>query len=120
MSLEKQPDRQPEPAKEGQPPERRDRRPDEFFGLDVTTMSPRAQLTTALAVILPVALAGVLLMAFTTVGWIWFTFFWVAFPAFGLLMRGLAGLSEGRTELPAGNGKERELLDALRERGELT
>jgi hypothetical protein len=120
MSLEKQPDRQPEPAKEGQPPERRDRRPDEFFGLDVTSMSPRAQLTTALAVILPVALAGVLLMAFTTVGWIWFTFFWVAFPAFGLLMRGLAGLSEGRTELPAGTGKERELLDALRERGELT
>ena len=120
MSLEKQPDRQPEPAQEGQPPERRDRRPDEFFGLDVTGMSPRAQLTTALAVILPVALSGVLLMAFPTVGWIWFTFFWVAFPAFGLLVRGLAGLSEGRTELPAGNGKERELLDALRERGELT
>ena len=121
MSLEKQPDRQPEPAQGGQRPERRDRRPDDFFGLDVNSMSPRAQLMTALAVILPVALAGALL-AFTGVWWIWFTFFWVAFPAFGLLVRGIAGLSEGerRTELPAGNSKERELLDALRERGELT
>ncbi len=41
-------------------------------------------------------------------------------PAFGLLVRGVAGLSEGRAELPAQNGKERELLGALRERGELT
>ncbi len=122
MSLEKQPDRQPDPAQGGQRPEQQGRRPDDFFGLDVNSMSPRAQLTTALAVILPVALAGVLLFAFTSVGWIWFTFFWVAFPAFGLLVRGLAGLSEGegRTELPAANTKERELLDALRERGELT
>ncbi len=122
MSLEKQPDRQPDPVNEGQPPGRRDRRPDDFFGLDVNSMSPRAQVATALAVIVPVALAGILLFALTTVGWIWFTFFWVAFPAFGLLVRGIAGLSKGerRTELPAGNSKERELLGALRERGELT
>ena len=95
---------------------------DDFFGLDVERMSPKAQLTTALAVIVPVALAGAFLFAFTNVWWIWFTFFWVAFPAFGLLVRGVAGLSEGegRTELPAGNSKERELLEALREHGELT
>jgi hypothetical protein len=110
--LEKRPDHSPEP--------RRD--PDEFFGLDVERMSPRAQLTTALAVIVPVALAGVFLFAFTNVWWIWFTFCWVIFPAFGLLVRGIAGLSEGegRVGIPAGNSKERELLEALREHGELT
>ena len=35
-------------------------------------------------------------------------------------MRGIAGISESPTELPATNGKERELLGALREHGELT
>jgi hypothetical protein len=101
---------------------RRDARgPGEFFGLDVERMSSRAQLTTALAVIVPVALAGILLFALTDVWWIWFTFFWVAFPAFGLLVRGIAGLSEDRSALPsAASGKERELLGALREQGELT
>ncbi len=113
--MEKRPDQDLERRRD-------DRDPDEFFGLDIERMSPRAQLTTALAVIVPVALAGVFLFAFTQVWWIWFTFFWVVFPAFGLLVRGVAGLSEGegRTELPAGNSKERELLGALRERGELT
>jgi hypothetical protein len=94
--------------------------PEEFFGLDIDRMSPRAQLTTALAVIVPVALAGVFLFAFTSVWWIWFTFFWVIFPAFGLLVRGIAGISEGKTELPSASGKERELLGALRDHGELT
>jgi len=123
MPLEKRPDRHPEPANGRQRPEREDRRhhgSDDFFGLDVDSLSPRAQLTTALAIIIPVALSGVLLFALTNVWWIWFTFFWVAFPAFGLLVRGVAGLSEGRTALASGNGKERELLGALRERGELT
>jgi len=124
MPLEKQPERQPDPGPGVQRPEREDRRPhaepDRFFGLDVESMSPRAQLTTALAVIVPVALAGVLLFALTTVGWIWFTFCWIVFPAFGLLVRGIAGLSEGGTALPTGNSKERELLGALSKRGELT
>jgi hypothetical protein len=118
MPLEKRPERQPDPGHGPRRPE-----PDKFFGLDVESMSPRAQLTTALAVIVPVALAGVLLFALTSVGWIWFTFCWVIFPAFGLLVRGIAGLSEGegRAELSVGGGnKERELLGALRERGELT
>ena len=83
-------------------------------------MSPKAQVTTSLAVIVPVVLAGVFLFAFTSVWWIWFTFFWVVFPAFGLLVRGIAGLSESSTELPAANSKERELLEALRREGELT
>ncbi len=122
MSLEKQPDRQPEPAQEGQPPERRDRRPDDFFGLDVNSMSPRAQVTASLATLIPVAVGVV--VVFTLVPWLWwlcFVFGWMIFPAFGLLVRGIAGLSEGRTELPsATSGGERELLEALRDRGELT
>jgi hypothetical protein len=121
MPLEKRPERQPDPVHGPHRPEREDSRSSNtFFGLDVESMSPRAQLTTALAVIVPVALAGVLLFALTEVGWIWFTFCWIALPAFGLLVRGIAGLSEGRTELSAGNNKERELLGALRKRGELT
>jgi hypothetical protein len=119
--LEKRPDDSPEPRRDGRIDRRHGGR-DEFFGLDVNNMSPRAQLTTALAVIVPVALAGVFLFAFTEVGWIWFTFCWVIFPAFGLLVRGIAGLSEGegRAGIPAGNSKERELLEALREYGELS
>ena len=121
MPLEKRPERQPDPVHGPHRPEREDSRgSNTFFGLDVESMSPRAQLTTALAVIVSVALAGVLLFALTEVGWIWFTFCWIALPAFGLLVRGIAGLSEGRTEISAGNNKERELLGALRERGELT
>ena len=101
--------------------ERRRGDPDEFFGLDIDRMSPRAQLTTALAVLIPVAVAGVaVLTLFSGFWWLIFVFGWMIFPAFGLLVRGIAGLSEGRTELPAGNGKERELLEALRAHGELT
>src|SRR3712207_8485144 len=61
------------------------------------------------------------LFPYTTLFRSWFTFFWVVFPAFGLLVRGIAGLSESSTELPAvANSKERELLEALRREGELT
>ena len=121
--MEKRPDHSPEPRRDGRIDRRRGGHdPDEFFGLDVNSMSPRAQLTTALAVIVPVALAGVFLFTFTSFWWIWFTFCWVIFPAFGLLVRGIAGLSEGegRAGIPAGNSKERELLGALREYGELS
>ena len=128
MSLEKQPDRQPDPIPGDQRPERDRRRhhgsdPDKFFGLDVESMSPRAQVTASLATLIPVAVGAV--VVFTLVPQLWwliFVFGWTIFPAFGLLVRGVAGLSEGegRTELPAGKDKERELLGALRERGELT
>ena len=101
---------------------RRDRRnPDEFFGLDIDRMSPRAQVTTSLAVLVPVAVGLVLVLSL--VPWLWwliFVFGWMIFPAFGLLVRGIAGLSEGKTELPSASGKERELLGALRDHGELT
>ncbi len=116
--MDRRPDQELEPRR-GQSP--RGRSGDDFFGLEAERMSPKAQVTTSLAVIVPVVLAGVFLFAFTSVWWIWFTFFWVVFPAFGLLVRGIAGLSESSTELPAAaNSKERELLEALRREGELT
>jgi hypothetical protein len=114
--LEKRPDHSPEPRHGGHDT-------DEFFGLDVARMSPRAQLTTALAVLIPVAVCAVaVLTVFSQFWWLIFVFGWTIFPAFGLLVRGIAGLAEGqtRTELPAGNSKERELLGALREHGELS
>jgi hypothetical protein len=114
MPLEKRPD---------QDLERRHRGSDDFFGLDVDKMSPRAQVTASLAVLIPVAVGVVaVLTLLPSMWWLIFVFGWMIFPGFGLLVRGVAGLSEGggRTELPAGKNKERELLDALRERGELT
>ena len=48
-------------------------------------------------------------------------FGWTLFPAFGLLVRGIAGLSEeGSRRSPGGGARERELLEALQRRGELT
>jgi hypothetical protein len=49
-----------------------------------------------------------------------FVFGWMIFPAFGLLVRGIAGLSEGKRAVSPASGKERELLGALRDHGELT
>ena len=92
--MEKRPDHSPEPRRD-------DRSPDEFFGLDVERMSPRAQVTTSLAVLIPVAVAGVLVLTlFSSFWWLIFVFGWTIFPAFGLLVRGIAGLSEGRSGLP--------------------
>jgi hypothetical protein len=117
--LEKRPDHSPEPRRGDR---RGDRDPGEFFGLDVESMSPRAQVAVGLAALVPAV--GGLVLVFTLVPWLWwliFVFGWMIFPAFGLLVRGIAGLSEGRTVLPsAASGGERELLEALRERGELT
>src|SRR3712207_8730567 len=84
-------------------------------------MSPRAQVTASLAVLVPVAVGMVLVLSFAS--WLWwliFVFGWMIFPAFGLLVRGIAGLSEGKTQLPSTSGKERELLGALQNHGELT
>ena len=112
--MEKRPDHSPEPR-------RGDRAPDEYFGRDVERMSPRAQVNTSLVVLISVAIAGVLAVA-SGYWWVIFFFGWIIFPAFGLLVRGIAGLSEGegRGEISAGNSKERELLGALQDHGELT
>ena len=122
--MEQGPDRELEKRREG--PIRRSSDADEFWsglGLDVDGMSPTAQLTTSLAVLIPVAVASVaVLFFFTNFWWLIFFFGWALFPAFGLLLRGIAGLSEGqgRRELQGSNDKERELLGALREHEEIS
>jgi len=92
-----------------------------FVGLEVDDMSPRARVATALMVLVPVALSGLFLVAFVPgFWWVFTTYGWISLPAFGLLVRGVAGLHEGRTGSDSVEGKEKELLRALREWGELT
>jgi hypothetical protein len=98
---------------------------DNFFGLDVENMSPRAQIAAALTVLAPVALGVILVLSFVPqVFWLVFVFGWMVFPSFGLLVRGLAGLPATPPERRAGRApagsRERELLEALREHGEIT
>ncbi len=72
MPLEKRSDREPDPFHGRQRPERGDRPhrgSDDFFGLDVENISPRAQVTASLAVLIPVAVGAVLV--FTLVPWLW-------------------------------------------------
>ena len=117
--MEKRPDRDPEPSHGGHRHEGRDS--GDFFGLDVDKMSPRSQVAASLAVLIPVVIGGVLVL--TLASWLWwliFVFGWMIFPAFGLLVRGVAGLSEGPQEPAVASSRERELLEALQRRGELS
>jgi hypothetical protein len=92
------------------------RRGREFLGRDVEKMSPGARISAALSVLVPVGLSGVFLVAFApSLWWIFTTYFWVAFPAFGLLTSGITGLSEGEPVLVSEEERERELLEAIRE-----
>jgi hypothetical protein len=93
---------------------------DEFFGLDVEKMSPKAQAVTGAVTGGLILLAAVLLIAFTQFWWLIFIFGWAVFPAFGVFARGVAGLVDTRSEPPAANARERELLKALQSSGELT
>jgi hypothetical protein len=93
----------------------------EFLGRDVEKMSPGARISAALAVLVPVGLSGVFLVAFVpSLWWIFTTYFWVAFPAFGLLSSGIAGLDEGGPVRVSEQERERELLEAIRESGEIS
>lgn len=83
------------------------------------SVSSKGQILASLTVLVPVALSGLALVALAPgLWWIFTTYFWISFPALGLLTRGVTGLSGGGAS--AGGGKERELLVALREHGELT
>jgi hypothetical protein len=67
-----------------------------------SALGPRAQVAAALSVLVPVALSGVALMVFVTpLWWIFTTYGWVAFPAAGMLVRGLAGVGGARPPLGA-------------------
>jgi hypothetical protein len=92
-----------------------------FLGRDVEKMSPGARISAALSVLLLVGLSGVSLVALVpSLWWIFTTYFWVAFPAFGLLMSGIAALGEGRPVRVSGEERERELLEAIQESGEIS
>jgi hypothetical protein len=117
--VEKRPDRDLESRRGGHRPDRWDS--DDFFGLEVEKMSPKAQVTASLAVLIPVAIGGIIVL--TQVPWLWwliFVFGWMIFPAFGLLVRGVAGLSDSPAKPAVASSRERELLEALRRNGELT
>ena len=93
----------------------------EFFGIDAEKLGSGAKVGVALSVLGPVALSGVLLVVLAPgLWWIFTTYFWIAFPALGLLGSGLARLGEERRSRPAAVGPERELLAALKDRGEMT
>ncbi len=96
-----------------------------FFGLETESMGPKAQVAVALTTLVPVALSGIFLVAFfPSLWWIFTTYGWISFSAFGLLVRGLAGLASepsGKQRASiAAESKERELLGALEAHGELT
>ena len=93
---------------------------EDFFGLDVEKMSPKAQAVTGVVTGGLILLAAALLIAFTHFWWLIFIFGWAVFPAFGVFVRGVAGLVDTRSEPPAANARERELLEALQSSGELT
>jgi hypothetical protein len=89
-----------------------------LFGLDTENMGPRAQVVTSLAVLAPVALSGVFLVLFVPrLWWIFTTYFWVAFPALGLLTSGISGLGREGPLRVSEQERERELLEAIRESG---
>jgi len=69
-----------------------------------------------------VALSGLFLVVFVPgLWWIFTTYFWVAFPSFDLLARGISGLSGRKAEVASAHSTgERELLEALWREGELT
>jgi hypothetical protein len=93
----------------------------EFLGRNVEEMSPGARVSAALSVLVPVGLSGVFLVVFVPgLWWIFTTYFWIAVPAVGLLTSGISGLEEGGPVRVSGETRERELLEAIRESGEIS
>jgi hypothetical protein len=102
-------------------PRGRHGKPADFFGIEVEKMGPRGQVAVALSVLAPVALGALLVLSVVPqLFWLIFVFGWTVFPAIGLLARGLAGLGDTRPQQVAAESRERELLGALRDHGELT
>ena len=92
----------------------------DFFGLDVEKMSPGTRAVAALSVLVPVALSGLLLVVFVPqLWWVFTTYFWVAFPALGLLAGSVSGSEEGTPRVSEAE-LERELLEAIRDGGEVS
>ena len=84
-------------------------------------MSPKARAVSGVVTGGVILIAAALLVLFTDLWWLLLFFCWIVFLALGTFARGVAGLMESRQEEgPPKNDKERELLEALRDRGELT
>lgn len=93
----------------------------DFFGLDAEKMSPKARAVAALSVLVPVALSGLLLVVFVPqLWWVFTTYFWVAFPALGLLSSSVSVTGEDRPQRTSEAELERELLEAIRDGGEVS
>ncbi len=90
-------------------------------GVDLESMSLKARAVTGVVTGGAILLAAALLVLFTDFWWLILIFCWMVFLALGTFARGVTSLMESRQEerLPQ-NSKERELLEALRDRGELT
>jgi hypothetical protein len=92
-----------------------------FMERDVEEMDAGARVLAALVVLGLVALSGVFLIVFVPqLWWIFTTYFWVAFPALGLLTSGVSGLGEARPARVYEAELERELLEAIRDGGEVS
>ena len=90
------------------------------FRVEVENMSPKARAVSGVVTGGVSLIAAALLVLFTDLWWLLFFFCWIVFLALGTFVRGVAGLMESRQEERSPNDKERELLEALRDRGELT
>lgn len=92
------------------------------IGVDIEGMSPKAQAVTGLVVGGSVLAGAALVLALSPAYfWLIFIFGWAIFPALGIFARGVAGLldSPKPARLPE-NSRERELLEAIRNHGEVT
>ena len=89
--------------------------------VDVESMSPKVRALTGVLTGGVVLLTGALLVLFTDLWWLIIIFCWIVLPALGTFARGLASLWESPQEERAPQySEERELLEALRDRGGLT
>ena len=85
------------------------------------SVSPKGRIFASLAVLVPVALSGLALVALApSLWWVFTTYFWISFPALGMLARGIADLSGVPARTSMDNRREREVLEAMREHGALT
>lgn len=96
-----------------------------FLEIETKDLSPKVQVAVALSVLAPVILSGLFLLVFAPgFWWIFTTYGWISFSAFGLLARGLAEMasepSVKQKASIAAESKESELLQALAEHGELS
>ncbi|WP_152670589.1 hypothetical protein [Rubrobacter aplysinae] len=90
------------------------------IGVDLDSLSPKGQAVAGAVTGGVVLLVAFFLVAFTDLWWMLFIFGWLLFPALGAFARGVAGLADSGASKPLEGERERELLEALRDGGELS